>query len=79
MARDRGVSIAMHTHVNHANSITPMVAEATRRCSTPALRDVRNQGVLLNGVNADPHALLDLCFRSSTARRSCPTTSTCAT
>ena len=27
------------------------------------LRDVRNQGVLLNGVNADPHALLDLCFR----------------
>ena len=26
------------------------------------LRDVRNQGVLLNGVNADPHALLDLCF-----------------
>ena len=27
------------------------------------VRDVRNQGVLLNGVNADPHALLDLCFR----------------
>ena len=27
------------------------------------IRDVRNQGVLLNGVNADPHALLDLCFR----------------
>ncbi len=26
------------------------------------VRDVRNQGVLLNGVNADPHALLDLCF-----------------
>ena len=27
------------------------------------VRDVRNQGVILNGVNADPHALLDLCFR----------------
>jgi lysine 2,3-aminomutase len=27
------------------------------------IRDVRNQGVILNGVNADPHALLDLCFR----------------
>ena len=27
------------------------------------VRDVRNQGVLLDGVNADPHALLDLCFR----------------
>ena len=26
------------------------------------VRDVRNQGVILNGVNADPHALLDLCF-----------------
>ncbi|MEP7092241.1 MAG: lysine 2,3-aminomutase, partial [Nocardioidaceae bacterium] len=26
------------------------------------VRDVRNQGVLLDGVNADPHALLDLCF-----------------
>ena len=26
------------------------------------VRDVRNQGVLINGVNADPHALLDLCF-----------------
>ena len=26
------------------------------------VRDVRNQGVLLRGVNADPHALLDLCF-----------------
>jgi lysine 2,3-aminomutase len=27
------------------------------------VRDVRNQGVILNGVNADPHTLLDLCFR----------------
>jgi len=27
------------------------------------IRDVRNQGVLMNGVNADPDALLDLCFR----------------
>jgi lysine 2,3-aminomutase len=26
------------------------------------VRDVRNQGVLLDGVNADPDALLDLCF-----------------
>ncbi len=26
------------------------------------VRDVRNQGVLLAGVNADPHDLLDLCF-----------------
>src|SRR3954454_10029982 len=30
IARARGVSIAIHTHVNHANSVTPMVAKATR-------------------------------------------------
>ena len=53
----------MHTHANHANSVTPIVAEATRAMLDAGLRDVRNQGVLLNGVNADPHALLDLCFR----------------
>ena len=59
----RGVSIAIHTHVNHANSVTPLVAEATRAMLDTGIRDVRNQGVILNGVNADPHALLDLCFR----------------
>ena len=63
LARSRGVSLAMHTHANHANSITPIVAEATGAMLDAGLRDVRNQGVLLNGVNADPHALLDLCFR----------------
>ncbi|WP_043643020.1 KamA family radical SAM protein [Nocardioides alkalitolerans] len=62
-ARARGVSLAMHTHANHANSITPIVAEASRAMLEAGLRDVRNQGVLLDGVNADPHALLDLCFR----------------
>jgi lysine 2,3-aminomutase len=62
IARDRGVSIAIHTHANHAASITPMVARASRAMLDAGLRDVRNQGVLLNGVNADPHALLDLCF-----------------
>ncbi|HZN73981.1 MAG TPA: lysine 2,3-aminomutase, partial [Micromonosporaceae bacterium] len=62
-ARERGVSIAIHTHTNHANSVTPMVAQATRAMLDTGIRDVRNQGVILNGVNADPHALLDLCFR----------------
>ena len=63
IARARGVSLAIHTHVNHANSVTPLVAKATRAMLDAGVRDVRNQGVLLNGVNADPHALLDLCFR----------------
>jgi lysine 2,3-aminomutase len=62
LARERGVSLAIHTHINHANSVTPLVAEAAKTMFSVGVRDVRNQGVLLNGVNADPHALLDLCF-----------------
>src|SRR3954454_5614414 len=62
ISRERGVSLAMHTHVNHAASVTPMVAKATRAMLDAGLRDVRNQGVLLDGVNADPHVLPDLCF-----------------
>jgi lysine 2,3-aminomutase len=61
-ARERGVSIAIHTHVNHANSVTPLVAKATLAMFDAGVRDVRNQGVLLGGVNDDPHTLLDLCF-----------------
>jgi lysine 2,3-aminomutase len=62
LARSRGVSLAIHTHVNHASSVTPLVAEATRAMFDAGVRDVRNQGVLLSGVNADPGSLLDLCF-----------------
>jgi lysine 2,3-aminomutase len=61
-ARDRGVSIAIHTHVNHASSVTPLVARAARAMLDTGIRDVRNQGVLLKGVNADAHTLLDLSF-----------------
>jgi lysine 2,3-aminomutase len=61
-ARARGVSLAVHTHVNHAASLTPLVAEAARAMLDAGVRDVRNQGVLLRGVNADVHTLLDLCF-----------------
>jgi lysine 2,3-aminomutase len=62
LARERGVSIAIHTHVNHANSVTPLVAKATQAMLDTGIRDVRNQGVLLEGVNADAHTLLDLSF-----------------
>ncbi len=62
VANQRGVSIAVHTHANHANSITPLVAQATAAMLEAGLRDVRNQGVLLAGVNDDPQSLLDLCF-----------------
>ena len=62
LARSRGVSLAIHTHVNHAASVTPLVARASRAMLEAGVRDVRNQGVLLDGVNADAHTLLDLCF-----------------
>ena len=61
-ARKHDVDLALHTHVNHAQQVTPLVAEAAQMLLDFGFRDVRNQGVLLRGVNADSHALLDLCF-----------------
>jgi lysine 2,3-aminomutase len=58
----RGVSLAIHTHVNAAQSVTPLVADATRAMLDAGVRDVRNQGVLLRGVNDTAAALLDLSF-----------------
>jgi lysine 2,3-aminomutase len=62
VARSRGVDLAVHTHVNTAQSITPSVAAAVRGLFDAGVRDVRNQGVLLRGVNDSQEALLDLCF-----------------
>ena len=61
-ARSRGVNLAIHTHVNHANSLTPLVARAAATALDVGVRDVRNQGVLLRGVNTSARDLLDLCF-----------------
>ncbi len=61
-AARRGVNLAIHTHVNHANSLTPLVAKATQTALDVGVRDVRNQGVLMRGVNATAADLLDLCF-----------------
>jgi lysine 2,3-aminomutase len=61
-ARSRGVGLAIHTHVNSAQSVTPLVAEATKAMFEAGVRDVRNQGVLMRGVNASVDDLLDLCF-----------------
>jgi lysine 2,3-aminomutase len=61
-AERRGVNLAVHTHVNHVNSLTPLVARATRMLLEVGVRDVRNQGVLMRGVNATTADLLDLCF-----------------
>ncbi|WP_443678584.1 KamA family radical SAM protein [Nucisporomicrobium flavum] len=62
LAADRGVHLAVHTHANHARSVTPLVGEAARALLDAGVRDVRNQGVLLRGVNATAGDLLDLCF-----------------
>jgi lysine 2,3-aminomutase len=61
-ARERDVSIAIHTHVNAAQSVTPLVAKAAKAMLATGIRDVRNQGVLLRGVNDSADQLLDLCF-----------------
>lgn len=61
-AHERGAQIAIHTHVNAAQSVTPLVARASRAMLDTGIRDVRNQGVLLRGVNDSPEALLDLSF-----------------
>jgi lysine 2,3-aminomutase len=61
-AFDRGVDLALHTHANSAQQVTPLVAKATKKLLEIGFRDVRNQGVLLRGVNATTPELLDLCF-----------------
>ncbi|KAF0832793.1 KamA family radical SAM protein [Ornithinibacter aureus] len=61
-ARSRGVSVAIHTHVNNAQSVTPLVAQAAQAMLDAGVRDVRNQGVLMRGVNDTAKDLLDLCF-----------------
>lgn len=62
LARSRGVSLAIHTHVNHAQSVTPLVADASKAMLEAGVRDVRNQGVLMRGINDTSKDLLDLCF-----------------
>ena len=61
-ARERGVDIAVHTHVNNARQVTPLVRKAVQALLDMGYRDVRNQGVLLRGVNTTANELLELCF-----------------
>jgi lysine 2,3-aminomutase len=61
-AFSRNVNLALHTHVNHANQVTPLLGRAAKKLLEIGFRDVRNQGVLLRGVNDSAKSLLDLCF-----------------
>jgi lysine 2,3-aminomutase len=71
-ARRRQVDLALHTQANHANQITALVARATTRLLDQGFRDVRNQGVLMRGVNATPADLLQLCERLHDGARIMP-------
>ncbi|MFH8350201.1 KamA family radical SAM protein [Streptomyces sp. NPDC018045] len=62
LARERHVSLALHTHANAAQSVSRLVAEASHALLNAGLRDVRNQAVLLAGVNDSRDAVLDLSF-----------------
>ena len=62
-AFERGVDLALHCHANHAQQITPLVGRAARKLLEIGFRDVRNQGVLLRGVNTDARrSCVELCF-----------------
>jgi lysine 2,3-aminomutase len=61
-ARERDIDVAVHTHVNAAQQVTPLVGRAVRNLLDMGYRDVRNQGVLLRGVNTTPNQILELCF-----------------
>ncbi len=61
-AIERNVDLALHTHVNNANQVTPLLGRAAKKLLEIGFRDVRNQGVLLRGVNATSKDLLELSF-----------------
>jgi lysine 2,3-aminomutase len=52
LARSEGKTVALHTHFNHPNEITWMSALAAKKLFLEGVT-VRNQTVLLRGVNDD--------------------------
>jgi lysine 2,3-aminomutase len=59
-AKEHDVELALHTHANHAGQVTPLVARASAALRGLGIHDLRNQGVLLRGVNDDAASLLAL-------------------
>jgi lysine 2,3-aminomutase len=64
VARGRSMfkDVCLHTHFNHPNEVTPMVEAAMRRLHEQGVF-VRNQAVLLRGVNDDAAILRSLIKR----------------
>jgi lysine 2,3-aminomutase len=52
-------SVFIHTHFNHPREVTPLVETVMRRLFSESIH-VRNQAVLLRGVNDDAKTLIDL-------------------
>lgn len=52
LGRSKGKSVALHTHFNHSQEISWITEQAAQRLFENAVT-VRNQTVLLNGVNND--------------------------
>jgi lysine 2,3-aminomutase len=61
-AARNGVQLSIHTHTNAVESLTPRTAALARTLLELGVREIRNQGVLLRGVNTSRDRLLDLCF-----------------
>lgn len=59
VGRERGVHVCVHTHFNHPAEITDMTRQASDRLFQEGLV-VRNQSVLLRGVNDDPETMVAL-------------------
>ena len=53
-AFDRGITLAIHTHVNAASQVTGLFAEAARAMAEAGIHHIRNQGVLLRRGEFDP-------------------------
>jgi lysine 2,3-aminomutase len=62
--RQMGKEVAVHTHVSHPREITWITERATRRLYAAGVT-IRNQCVLLRGVNDDPSTLRTLVKRLS--------------
>jgi lysine 2,3-aminomutase len=59
-ARTRGTGISLHTQINHPDEISPETAEAARALRDLGFDAVRNQAVLLKGVNDTVETQADL-------------------
>jgi lysine 2,3-aminomutase len=57
--REMFKSVFVHTHFNHPREVTPLVETAMRRLFAESIH-VRNQAVLLRGVNNDAQTLIEL-------------------